>query len=592
MNRGRALIFTLALCGLAAIVLPAAALARTAYYTGATGEAEGYAAPIELSTGALGTPIPILTEGPPSEVAITPDGSTAYVTAYGELVPIDVATDTEGTPLSLPGAEPRGLAIAPDGKHAYTANGYLETVSVIDLATGTEVGSPIAVEGRAEGIAVTPDGSRAYVSIFDKDKVDVIDLATDTLIGSIPVGAGPHGIAVTPNGSRVLVANSGEETVSEIDTATDTVVKTVAVGAPTGELAISPDGTHAYVVGSKFVVQTAEAALTPIDIAAGTAGTPVPVPGNASDIAILPDGSRAYVAATEEEEPEPATASVLPFDLATNTLESGFAAGELIKALAIVPNQPPHAVIEGPGTATAGDEVSLDGSKSFDTDGTVARYDWSFGDGTGAANGGPTVHHTYANPGTYQVTLTTTDNEGCSTELIFTGQTAYCNGSGVARTTHDVVVSAPPATSTPAPATSTPTPATPRTIARCAAAVGSAGSFVPKIRPGHVVSGVRVRLAVGTPSKLYVKAKLFWSVKGKKGRAKLHGLSVKVHRWRRVRFAIPSKLRKLLPLHKRVTLKLAIRTTPLSGPACSGAKTQKTLHLRVVKVFPHAVQAH
>jgi hypothetical protein len=41
------------------------------------------------------------------------------------------------------------------------------------------------------------------------------------------------------------------------------------------------------------------------------------------------------------------------------------------------------------------------------------------------------------------VTLTLTDNEGCSTALVFTGQTAYCNGSASASRTQAVKVAYP-----------------------------------------------------------------------------------------------------------------------------------------------------
>ena len=56
--------------------------------------------------------------------------------------------------------------------------------------------------------------------------------------------------------------------------------------------------------------------------------------------------------------------------------------------------------------------ASFDATGSSDPDGTVTSYAWNFGDGaTGAA---AIVDHTYTAAGTYNVTLTVTDNEGTS----------------------------------------------------------------------------------------------------------------------------------------------------------------------------------
>jgi len=71
-------------------------------------------------------------------------------------------------------------------------------------------------------------------------------------------------------------------------------------------------------------------------------------------------------------------------------------------------NQPPVADAGGPYTGTEGEAVSFDGSASYDTDGTITDYLWSFGDGQTSTEQNPT--HTYTQDGTYTVTLTVTDN--------------------------------------------------------------------------------------------------------------------------------------------------------------------------------------
>jgi len=61
---------------------------------------------------------------------------------------------------------------------------------------------------------------------------------------------------------------------------------------------------------------------------------------------------------------------------------------------------------------STGDTIRFDGSSSTDPDGTIVGWGWSFGDGTTGST--PTPSHVYARPGTYTVTLTTTDDSGLS----------------------------------------------------------------------------------------------------------------------------------------------------------------------------------
>ena len=70
-------------------------------------------------------------------------------------------------------------------------------------------------------------------------------------------------------------------------------------------------------------------------------------------------------------------------------------------------NNPPSASLSASCTDLA---CSFDASASADSDGTIASYDWDFGDGAIAA--GVTTNHAYASAGSYTVTLSVTDNVG------------------------------------------------------------------------------------------------------------------------------------------------------------------------------------
>jgi len=74
-------------------------------------------------------------------------------------------------------------------------------------------------------------------------------------------------------------------------------------------------------------------------------------------------------------------------------------------------NSPPAAVIVDPPSCTLL-VCDFDGSQSGDSDGTISSYAWDFGDG--ASGNGPAPQHSYALEGTYDVSLTVTDDAGAS----------------------------------------------------------------------------------------------------------------------------------------------------------------------------------
>jgi PKD repeat protein len=73
------------------------------------------------------------------------------------------------------------------------------------------------------------------------------------------------------------------------------------------------------------------------------------------------------------------------------------------------PNQPPVADFTA---TTNGLTASFDGTRSADPDGSIASYAWSFGNGQQGSGAAP--QHTYAQAGTYNVTLTVTDDSGAT----------------------------------------------------------------------------------------------------------------------------------------------------------------------------------
>jgi len=269
---------------------------------------DGTMIPISIATNTAGTPITVGSY--PSDIVITPDGSTAYVANGGDglgdgmVTPVNLVTGAVGTPIPV-GNGPLGIAITPNGATVYVTDWEGDTVTPISTATNT-AGTPIPVGDSPYEIAITPDGDTAYVANCGSNTVTPISTATNTAGTPIPVGNCPEGIAITPNGSTAYVTNSIDGTVTPIDLATGAAGTPIPVGKYPWGIAITPNGATAY------VCDWGSATVTPIDLATGAAGTPIPVGEAPRGIAITSDGALAYV--TNEQD-----GTVTPINLATNT---------------------------------------------------------------------------------------------------------------------------------------------------------------------------------------------------------------------------------------------------------------------------------
>ena len=163
------------------------------------------------------------------QIAITPDGKTAYATTGSEVTPISTAANTAGKPIRVHKGSPVWwIAITPDGKTAYVltvAGGIPNTFWVTPISTATNTpGQPISAgatnfTGAGVGqIAITPDGKTAYVASVSG--VTPINTATGTPGNPIHI-ADLTQIAITPDGKTVYAADQSS-TIIPISTATNT----------------------------------------------------------------------------------------------------------------------------------------------------------------------------------------------------------------------------------------------------------------------------------------------------------------------------------------------------------------------------------
>jgi PKD domain len=219
-------------------------------------------------------------------------------------------------------------------------------------------------------------------------------------------------------------------------------------------ITVSPDGLDVYVASSAGFNRTIPY-LTGFPVAQPQQHKSVPLattnagiePSYRADdsIAITPDGRALVAAVAGQDDTETdldvvaitSDATAPPSMVApaspSRTLHFGWPTGP--KGIAITPDQSPvprfSAAAGQVGTAT-----TFDASASTVQFGTIASYNWSFGDGKSGT--GQNASHVYTSTGTYSVQLCETDSTGVSTgatvpgtsfRVDTPGQTPYWNSS-------------------------------------------------------------------------------------------------------------------------------------------------------------------
>ncbi|MBI2940565.1 MAG: beta-propeller fold lactonase family protein [Chloroflexi bacterium] len=230
-------------------------------------------------------------------VAITPDGRHAWLTAVNaggsSVVVVDLAARQRAAEVTV-GAQPWSIVMHPSAAIAFVSNGGSATVSVVDTTRRVEAAT-VKVGREPRGLAFTSRrGGVLYVANYADNSVSVVDTMASQLVVSVPVGQGPVAVAVSPDGEMVYVANAGSQSVSVIDATRNVVTETLKLnGSPAG-LAASPDGGQVYVAvqatapGGTGHVVVIDAARDQIAGHVVTGGAPTAVVFNA-------DGTRAFV---------------------------------------------------------------------------------------------------------------------------------------------------------------------------------------------------------------------------------------------------------------------------------------------------------
>jgi len=212
---------------------------------------------IDPVTHGIVTTIPVGSE--PRNLASNPSGTRLYVpNRFDNTVSvIDTSTNTViATVTHASFDEPYAVAVTPDGSEAWVVNkrggGSTDgSVTIINTATNTVSSTIDHVDfSSCEAIAMNPVTARAYVVNKSGGTVTIVNTDTQTVITTVSVGYEPRYAVVTPNGSFVYVSVMDSDVVAaKINTANNgvTTIGLAGSGGYRRNMAITPTGSKVYV---------------------------------------------------------------------------------------------------------------------------------------------------------------------------------------------------------------------------------------------------------------------------------------------------------------------------------------------------------
>ncbi|PYV23859.1 MAG: hypothetical protein DMG27_14485, partial [Acidobacteria bacterium] len=168
----------------------------------------------------------------PYGLALSPDGKT-LVTANSGTAPFSfsIITDVGSRDPKVaqvppgyksqdadPGSVYMGVAIGPDNRTVYVAEGNNGRVGIFDLVTNRRLDS-VSLDGGFQGktyahsltgeLKLSPDGRYLYVLEVAHFRLVVVDMQSKHVVSSVAVGRLPFALALSPDGKRAYVSNAG-----------------------------------------------------------------------------------------------------------------------------------------------------------------------------------------------------------------------------------------------------------------------------------------------------------------------------------------------------------------------------------------------
>ena len=264
----------------------------------------------------------------PHEIAVTSDGSRAFVSLYGDG---DYGSNNPDNRLgivnletmTLDGHVDLGLYLAPHammtdiaGKIWVTAE-HNRCALIIDPAT-REIDQAIWLEVPVHFLAASPDGSTVWFSAKEYPVIVGVDVASRRIVSRIPVRVGAQAVRVSPDGKTLYAGDLYRPLLHLIDLTALEVVETVGLTGVPGWPFNSHDGR--LVIVTTFDEKKDHGYVDLLNASDMTVAGVVEVPSEPFHALPEPDGRHVLVALASGE--------ITRIDLQTGKIvEGGFSAG-------------------------------------------------------------------------------------------------------------------------------------------------------------------------------------------------------------------------------------------------------------------------